>query len=371
MNISEKTRQIADFHMPFDDASLDVGSRFVSSILSEPKRKNGFTRELEIILGQSLEEHDPDRIVLPLTAGLDSRGLLGALLKVAPKDKIQCVTLGEPNNPDVLGAERIAANLNLSHQRIDPNDVHWSVDRAIDRAEAMAPHGIFCEAQSLPYDKIGEFGDFIITGFLGGTISGAHLRPRAIESPVEWFLTEQACRPGAGPTPYLIDRLSSFLDANRIDMPGAIPFDVLDLGLRQALRVRWVTQMVPSATIINPYSYLVREFLEIPFEGRAGQAFYRTTLREAYPDIFCLPRDYPRSFFRRGVSKLNRTFLKQAEDTSERGRLKRNPSMDEFFSCLLASFAQREQVSPSFGTVDDMGSVATAEVCVRMTEESG
>jgi hypothetical protein len=270
----------------------------------------GATRHPIDLLCQIIEEatvkQGRSEVVLPLTAGYDSRGLLGAALRVLPATCIRCITFGSETFRDVVVAAETCARLGLEHQRIDPNTIQWDLDcltssgRARwDRWKSLAPiDGIAV------YDALASAADgcIVLSGYLGDAVSGAHLpheeHARCGSGAAQAFLVMNRTSQLADVfgQDRLVTAFEEFIDGHRdllASWRGLTPFDVLDLGFRQGGRIR-AAACGAFRECITPYedARWLRHWLTLAVSDRVGQEAYRRLYRTGFKAVF---RDVPAS----------------------------------------------------------------------------
>jgi hypothetical protein len=252
---------------------------------------------LRTILRESLPG-SPD-VVIPLSGGNDSRGVLGATLGILPAGSITCVTLGQADGLEWQIASEACRRTGVRHERIDPDEFVWDLDEMVELAKRAGRMG-----DGLPLiDSFFVFVQFakrigqglpVLSGYLGDAISGKHLGSESGNAnPVEAarrfiffnvFALNGVKRAG------LVEWFTAFVEDNewrRSNFRSFTQFDLLDFGFRQAHRIR-AAITGPYANCFRPYEdpRWVRFWLQQPFGERLNQAFYRRFLRSEFPDVF-------------------------------------------------------------------------------------
>lgn len=232
---------------------------------------------------------DGTEITVPLTGGLDSRGLLGAALQTSPANRINCLTLGPPAHPDVVTATGICARLGLSHEILDPDDIEWELDSVCETAARYA-----LDDTLPPLDGLFTFAwlaekvrpeSIVLSGHLGYVAKGDKLRngSRAVGS----FLDANR---GLIDNRGEAERFEEYLSAHRAwlgEFIGLTDTDLLELGFRQRQRIR-PAMTNPFPTSHRPYEdpRWVAAWIRLPLPRRRNQVAYRRLLTEGYPDVF-------------------------------------------------------------------------------------
>jgi hypothetical protein len=114
--------------------------------------------------------------VVPLSAGLDSRVILGALLENLPRSQIVTATYGIPGTWDFDIAKKIARKFGLRHEAFNLLDEKWDLDQlAVAATRLKKPISVH---QSYVRQKItNHFGADCVywSGFMGDALSGVDL----------------------------------------------------------------------------------------------------------------------------------------------------------------------------------------------------
>ena len=261
---------------------------------------------LEGIMGEVLEGAGTRRIVIPLTSGYDSRGLLAATLRLVPKDRILCATFGPEDSEDVVGAKTVCAALGLEWIRLPTDRIDWSLDRLIAGTKSSFDRfGSYCSPavlRSMYLDEATDPDTVVLSGYFGDATSGAHLsKANASEKgAIRNFLSQNLSL--LDRVPYDLDKVSAvFLDVLaqqeplQKDLRSFTSMDILDFGFRQGLRIKG--SVGSFKTVVFPFEHpdWVRFWLYQPAESRANQKLYKAALTESYLEVFCLPKDRRRA----------------------------------------------------------------------------
>lgn len=217
----------------FDPASADSARRLAGAILSERLAARGATK-----------------IRIGVSAGLDSRGLLGVSLDVLAPENIIAYTTGQPGNPDFENARSFTRHILPTHFVIPTQHGHYDIDRFVDWLVKQPPgvarpmYGVSDRVENpmRPYSSLHG-----VTGYLGDSISGKrlnnHVNETWEEAVAEFVYRNEVFRPS---TKRVIRTLlpeeydprhvlpeSPFLAAERMRYD-----DQLDLCYRQSQRIR-------------------------------------------------------------------------------------------------------------------------------------
>ncbi|MDQ4131789.1 MAG: asparagine synthase-related protein [Actinomycetota bacterium] len=232
--------------------------------------------------------------VVPLSAGLDSRAVLGGLLAAGLREDLVAVTVGTPGTFDFEIARRVAAHAGVVHEAIDLTEVSLdagAMERAVvDSGAASWAFDVFFH-RLIPA-RFGP-GATYWSGFMGGELAGSHV-PAGPEvswpAAVQRFVSHArfCARPQLAPAGF---------DAGRA-MPSQ-PWaarerlaygDQLDFGVRQDGYVRR-TVIVEGYDYRTPFltaSWLAF-ILSVPLGLRRGEHLFKRLLMAEYPSLFSLP----------------------------------------------------------------------------------
>jgi hypothetical protein len=324
--------------------------------------EESFISVLEWVIADFLDTADPEQVILPLSGGLDSRAILGALTRTYPRERIHCVTVGEPRNAEVLGAARACATHGLKHTVIDPNTYVWDAATSVHRTRAAFRElGVYSSFGSALFDSMATATgsgakSVFLSGFLGDAVTGSHLRYGAFDpnrDAIDAFIAHNACLASADvgfARPIFASFVERWHDRLRsAGHSGMTAYDILDLGFRQALRIRWVTT-ISGARAFSPFTHpaLVGYWYTVGAGRREGQSLYKAELLRQYPEIFAstLPT-YWQNVGKRLKGRARRLLRwPTAAQSSERGTLARNPSKRRILRQMLEGFAERKVPLP-------------------------
>ena len=233
---------------------------------------------------------------LGLTAGLDSRGILGALLEIFPASAIVGYTFGHRGAEDFELARSFTKGVLPRHILLDVVAHEWTTEGAVQTVAARAPDAVLevGEFYGVRYDP--AFTEVLhltpLTGFLGDALSGKKL-PRIVSGrwadAVDMFV--RASRTFKGDVAVLPERYdpAASLPGDCFRGGGRMLLnDQLQFPVRQEQRIRPLFRAQEGTPCINPYDdpRWVRSFLLLPVAQRHGQAFYKRLLARSFPKIF-------------------------------------------------------------------------------------
>lgn len=234
--------------------------------------------------------------VLPLSGGLDSRIILGGLLKNLPHSQIVATTYGIPGAWDFEIAKKIARKVGIYHETFDLTNEKWDLDNLVVAASHLKyPVNVY---QHYVRRKINEyFGRECVywTGFMGDALAGSYLP----ETPnvdkreaVKRFVN-------TAPTPNYKDRL--FQGALVDEMVDQCPWERLynrkftldqqiDMGVRQY-------SLHQPIVIVNNFDFKT-PFLtaswgnfisNVPYKWLLGFYLYKRIIASCYPELAGFP----------------------------------------------------------------------------------
>lgn len=241
-----------------------------------------------------------DEVCLPLSAGLDSRALLGAALEALPADKIRAFTLGHDGTDDFDRARQFTKNILPHHIKIESVLQGWDTAarvaqvrrRAFDDVRGL---GEFSGMASADLSDLKRFPQ--LKGFLGDALSGkklpdrisgrwidatgfyahrfrAHKGPIALTPPDYDPLAALPSRPFGGGARMLLDDQVQFV-----------------FRQEQHIRKSFASRPGPQSPLAHPIFPFddrrwVRSFLLLPTHLRLQQPYYRHFLARSFPKIF-------------------------------------------------------------------------------------
>lgn len=312
-------------------------------------------------LGQSRE------VVVPVSAGLDSRGLLGAVLEVREANDNHSYTWGHPGADDYDRSHNLVRKVLPTHFRVDvgaSDGSGWAIETFVERAKAR-PYGVVLavgETGGATDPRIQDLqGMPSLNGYLGDSLSGKKLNEPPDEdwSAAASFFVKRN-RPYKGATNVLHPeyQAKNSLPAEPLVPADKIaPNDQFDWGFRQRQRVGFFVGAggVGSSNTLHPYAddRWWASWVKTPTSFREKQALYRSFLRSSFPRVFPDLRNGVTSEFGHTptVVKLFRKFrseapgpsvLKTAHHVDMDKWLATNPNFQNFVLEALRGLQERE-----------------------------
>jgi hypothetical protein len=366
----------------------ELASDYLDGLFTAPREVDSKpTRLLTEILAE-LTAGASD-VAIPLSAGKDSRALLGAALQSFSPQRIHCFTFGPERSEDVLGARLASGRTGVAHEVIDPDRAQWDLE---ELTAAMAQR-IKANLGLPPIDGLAIFGSLaaaipgdmpVLSGFLGIAANGKHLGGGALDNDPDAVLARFLRQNRAVLSDQPEAMFRSFLAAHetlRREWPGLTSFDLVDFGFRQRFRIRAsVTGAFKKP--VRPYEHprWIGHWFGQPVAARIGQERYNAELAAAFPRVFgAAPLGWK---IRRWLGSKG---AGGAEDwIADRGDVRRNASMAAALEEACRSFDARgfgigESARDAFETLFRAPSksafrtvrwFATAEILARAQERA-
>ena len=232
--------------------------------------------------------------VVPLSGGLDSRAILGALLGAGIKNKITAITFGTPGTWDFEIGCRIAKKMRLNHEVLDLTKVPITqkdlLQTANDSNSRIRVFNPFYDG--LIRKKFGK-DPLYWSGYMGGPLAGSHLpnpESQSWQEAIQQFCEENRMVRSIDLAP------PDFQPNNALPKQPWLPPDVLtfdeqlDFKIRQQMCIPYIL-LTTGYRNISPFLHpeWVNFILRVPNEYRRGQYLYKKILLKAYPKLFSFP----------------------------------------------------------------------------------
>lgn len=337
----------------------------------QPGDTRGAKQLLTKIVSDIKMEHDLEHVKIGVTAGYDSRGLLGAVLDVFEEKQVLGFTRGVEGNVDYDLARLYTEKVLTKHIRIDSSEDGYESDWDPFKNRPMG----FAFQITTKKKNVGSPNDPnfdsapVFHGYLGDALSGKRL-PKVLSA--DW---EDACLNFVQRnTPFVRNSLfydllfpsdydpGSFLPSSPLMNSAVLYDDQLNLLFRQHQRVRYQAQQFSNdemrrlaetqfrdkavklrASRICPYmdARWQKSMLQLPFELRNGAAFYHSFLKESYPNIFLDLNDPDNKTFKRLKSVSKEEKMKQYSHTDWGAMYENNAEFRNLANISINNLAKR------------------------------
>ena len=325
------------------------------------------------IMRERFEVRGVDQIRLGVSAGYDSRGLLGVALDVLAPENIIAVTQGQPGSHDFDTARRFTAGILPKHYLIQTQPGSYGADKMVERfSKESYPNTLPALAVGSTLPEIDRL--YKVSGFLGDAISGKRLDGKILddwgEAVAAFIRKNEVFRPSTKRVlksmvpddydPYQVLPKDPLLPRDLMSYS-----DQLDLCYRQHQRIRlsWpptrqeelhpleLTAVKPERKTITIYDdpRWQKSYLSMPIERRLYQKHYKWMLKENWPEIFrdLVSPDDPR-YVRPPVPKDQKARLKHSAATASHANWEllwaQNEKFNEFSRELIHSLGRRNVI---------------------------
>ena len=121
-------------------------------------------------------------IIIPLSGGLDSRAILAAALRCTSKDNIITFTFGEPGSFDFEIGKMIAEKAGVRNIPlvVEKEEFKWQNNTSMGDVEGMIDATPYFAIRG--YEEMGEYGNYMLSGYIGDFIMGSHMFPEMIKT---------------------------------------------------------------------------------------------------------------------------------------------------------------------------------------------
>lgn len=233
--------------------------------------------------------------LIPLSGGLDSRAILGGLLRFTSADNIKTFTYGVPGTFDFELGRSISKMSGVENFSLNFNTFRFSTEMLLDAARRFRGQTmLFFHPDHRELNEM--FPDhYYWTGFFGDVASGDGYR-----TPAKNIIDERSIKlkflenNRYVHSVYLanepLDSLFSLLDGGKVDINNIGLYEKLDIFDRQAKYI--APHKCPDGfQIIAPYLSLkwLNFIMSVPGRFRKGGFLYHRILLHTFPDMFKQP----------------------------------------------------------------------------------
>lgn len=251
---------------------VEIGAELFLSLFDRPDVKNA------------------ENIVL-LSGGLDSRMLLGGLIRKVGKGNVRTASIGVPGMLDVTFARQVSEATDVPHHLIDSRDQDFSIERMEKEAQRSTSwFNLIGNSINLIHSRFGE-DKIYWDGVLGGTLTrgtGRGEQADAKEARRKFIEKAQS-------TKTLLSH--SFFDPDQ-SVPQTLPISPALVSPLDQLRlgIKYPYQLIPSHLPTQyrceaPYTHpaWLRFILGVPGSMRQNQCLFQAIGRRLFPDLMALP----------------------------------------------------------------------------------
>ncbi|OQB59520.1 MAG: hypothetical protein BWX96_02734 [Bacteroidetes bacterium ADurb.Bin145] len=232
---------------------------------------------------------------VPLSGGLDSRTLLGGLLKFTSTDNIKTFTYGLPGTFDFEIGRDVSKRFGVQNFSLNFNDVEFSIDMLIDAAKRFRGQTMLFFHPD--HRKLNEmFPDhYYWTGFFGDVAAGDGYRQidskNMNEDTVKLrFLQNNQYVHSIQLANEPVESLIPLLEGMRININNVSDYDKLDIYDRQAKYI--APHKCPDGfRMVAPFLSpdWLNFIMSVPVRFRKHGYLYHRILLYTFPELFSLP----------------------------------------------------------------------------------
>ena len=134
-----------------------------------------------------LEKNRSDYHIVPLSGGLDSRGILAGLIDAGLREQITAVTFGVPGSWNYELGRGLARKCGIKHRQIDLNTIEVSTEILLDTAREGGSWTFLIDGyfNSLIPKEYGSDAVYW-SGFMGDTLAGGNRYRMPVEENKNW-----------------------------------------------------------------------------------------------------------------------------------------------------------------------------------------
>lgn len=300
----ERVYELLALNFPWRE---DVAQRYLDDTLMKlpqmnyqeiAKRNSG--ELLEEILDRQVRQSGKNEIVIPLSGGWDSRGLLGAALRIFDKHRIHAISVGNDNFREVKFAKSICKKNDVYFTQLNPDtDVEWDMDLIVSTAAKVYEQmdGYITPDWCIITNEIDNLAGgnaVIVSGFIGDSVAGAKLNEEYIDinntlddffkknktpfaNHIDWKETDK------------FQKAKNFISCNwdvLVNIPGIVPIDILDFAFRQGIWIKGAVTGVHK-NVISPYNdpLWFAHWFGGSIERRVKKNGYMDMITNRYPEV--------------------------------------------------------------------------------------
>lgn len=234
--------------------------------------------------------------VVPLSGGLDSRAILGALLNCVEARDIVTITFGSPGALDYEIGKRVAKAVGVEHAACDltSSEWRWDTSNLVNVAKPLSsPIWIFDRYVNDVVGRIHQNTGVYWSGFMGDPIAGSHLRSQPSSNWVE--AAQYFSKKNQFDTSNVLAQ-HDFSPLDRLPQRPLVGSDTLSFDEQLDFAVRqgsFIKKVIESPGCRYEYPFLDKRWIESSLRLaptlRLNQKYYKEKLINAFPSLFSLP----------------------------------------------------------------------------------
>ena len=282
---------------PGVDFEHDVPDKSIRSMDESETIAYGI-QSLKSVFAKIIQNTSAEYHIVPLSGGMDSRGIIASLMDAGLQEQIVAVTVGVPGAWDYEIGRGLAHNFGINHRQINLMNVEVSTGKLLETAQGGSAWTFLLDAF---YNSLipAEFGDSVVywSGFMGDTLAGGSRNRLPVkqneswQSATEWFAVRRnVIRRTINMASPDYDPVAS-LPVDPIIPPGKISY--LDQIMFWILNANYLNRVLffKGFNYITPYRSpeWVRFILSLSRKNRLNRSMYLKIMRTAYPDYFSYP----------------------------------------------------------------------------------
>ena len=261
-------------------------------------KKLGIRSFRESVEAEIKKNQEHDLHVVPISAGLDSRAILAALIESAKIENksITTVSFGVPRSWDFNIGQKVSTSAGIDNVAVDltDDDFDWSINSLQNYAQTLQqPTRIFESYINSTIPDLFDENALIWSGFLGDPTTGSH-QPKSPSN--NW---ESACEHFVEHNKHsdlfseqLVDPVRILPDSPYVDREYLSYEEQLDFGHRQMCFIAPLL-FSESGNYATPFTQPVwlEYSLNLPSKYRENRSLFIDIVTKMYPELFSLPSD--------------------------------------------------------------------------------
>jgi len=283
--------------LPGLDLEQDIPDNTVANMNESDVIEYGI-QLLKSTISSILDKNKTGYHIVPLSGGLDSRGILASLIDAGLREQIIAVTFGIPGSWNYELGSGLAKKFNVKHKGLDLDHFELSTERLLDSAREGCSWTFLIDGY---YNSLipKEYGQNIVywSGYMGGALAGFDRFRVLSKNNGHWEDAKKLFAQRRGHLRATIDMSSPDFDPVQ-----TLPVDPIsnnrNIGYMDQL---WLfihnLNYLKRVVVFDEYNYQtpycspewVKFMLSLSDEYRFNKYLYKKILKRAYPDFFSYP----------------------------------------------------------------------------------